>query len=124
MKWLHNLLKGASLTGALFVFQACYGIPQSPLYDDGGVAPMDFSLVSHKTGEPLAGIQVKVKDYGPQGFLGTTGDDGRCHVEIPYRRNHQGPYLTFEDPNGQYIAKDTSLVDLREREIVVKLDVQ
>jgi len=27
MKWLHNLLKGVSLSGALFVFQACYGAP-------------------------------------------------------------------------------------------------
>lgn len=26
-KWLHNLLKGMSLTAALFVFQACYGTP-------------------------------------------------------------------------------------------------
>ena len=28
MKWLHNLLKGISLTAALFVFQACYGTPE------------------------------------------------------------------------------------------------
>jgi len=28
MKWLHNLLKGLSLTAALFVFQACYGTPE------------------------------------------------------------------------------------------------
>ena len=28
MKWLHNLLKGMSLTAALFVFQACYGTPE------------------------------------------------------------------------------------------------
>ena len=27
MKWLRNLLKGLSLTTALFVFQACYGTP-------------------------------------------------------------------------------------------------
>ena len=27
MKWLRNILKGASLTAALFVFQACYGTP-------------------------------------------------------------------------------------------------
>ena len=27
MKWIHNLLKGMSLTAALFVFQACYGTP-------------------------------------------------------------------------------------------------
>lgn len=32
MKWLHNLLKGLSLTAALFVFQACYGTP--PGYPD------------------------------------------------------------------------------------------
>ncbi len=29
-KWFRNLLKGISLTGALFVFQACYGTPQPP----------------------------------------------------------------------------------------------
>ena len=29
MKFLHTLLKGLSLTGALFVFQACYGVPQT-----------------------------------------------------------------------------------------------
>lgn len=28
-KWLHRALKGASLTTALFVFQACYGTPPS-----------------------------------------------------------------------------------------------
>ena len=28
-KWIHRALKGASLTAALFVFQACYGTPPS-----------------------------------------------------------------------------------------------
>lgn len=27
MKWIHNLLRGLSLTAALFVFEACYGTP-------------------------------------------------------------------------------------------------
>ena len=27
MKWIRNILKGFSLTAALFVFQACYGSP-------------------------------------------------------------------------------------------------
>ena len=27
MKWIRNILKGLSLTTALFVFQACYGTP-------------------------------------------------------------------------------------------------
>ena len=29
-KWIHRALKGASLTTALFVFQACYGTPPGP----------------------------------------------------------------------------------------------
>ena len=126
MKILHNILKGASLTGALFVFQACYGMPQDSAYTEGGLAPMSFSLVSRATGEPLEGIQVKggswKRDMDREESLGVTGEDGRCRVEIPYLRNVEGPYLRFEDPNGRFAAKDTSLADLRDRDIVIKLD--
>ena len=121
MKWLHNLLKGMSLTGALFVFQACYGIPQGPL-DERGVAPMNFKLVSHETGLPVEGVQILVNDFGTLNLLGRTNAEGRCHVEIPYVRNEKGPFLTFEDPQGFYQPKDTSLADLRERDIIVKLE--
>ena len=120
MKWLHNLLKGASLTGALFVFQACYGMPRPAIMEENGLAPMSFSLVSHDTGEPLEGITIEAK-YASNP-LGTTDAEGRCRVEIPYYRNEVGPYLTFKDPSGAYAAKDTTLADLREREIVVKLE--
>lgn len=123
MKWLHNILKGASLTGALFVFQACYGIPQGPLYEDG-LAPMDFSLVSRATGMPLEGIRVLVREGEIQEPLGMTGADGRCHVQLPYFRNVEGPFLTFEDPQGYYASKDTTLADLRARTIEVKLDIR
>ncbi len=33
-KWLHRALKGASLTTALFVFQACYGTPPGPYLEE------------------------------------------------------------------------------------------
>ena len=126
MKILHNLLKGASLTGALFVFQACYGMPQDSAYTEGGLAPMSFSLVSRATGEPLEGIQVKggswKGDMDGEDALGITGADGRCRVEIPYLRHVEGPYLRFVDPSGQFAAKDTTLADLRDRDIVIKLD--
>ena len=121
MKWLHNLLKGVSLTGALFVFQACYGIKQGPLYEDG-VAPMNFRMVSHKTGLPVEGVRVLVNDWGSLRIIGQSDADGRCHVEIPYVRNEKGPFLTFEDPQGFFQPKDTTLADLRDREIVIKLD--
>ena len=123
MKWLHNLLKGASLTTALFIFQACYGIPQPALYVEDGTAPMSFSLVSRKTGEPLQGIQIKgcaVQGYGYTD-LGVTGEDGRCSVDIPYNRNQEGPFLHFEDPQGRVAAKDTTLADLRKREILIQM---
>ena len=121
MKWLHNLLKGVSLSGALFVFQACYGIPQGPLYEDG-LAPMTFKLISHETGLPVEGVHILVNEYGSLRLLGQTAADGRCHVEIPYVRNEKGPFLTFEDPQGFYQPKDTTLADLRERDIIVKLE--
>ena len=126
MKFLHHLLKGASLTGALFVFQACYGMPQTPLMAEGGEAPMTFSLVSHKTGEPLEGIRIKggtwKQDMERENVLGITDANGRCRVGIPYYRNQEGPFLRFEDPQGAFVVKDTTLADLRDREIVIKLD--
>ena len=125
MKWLHNLLKGASLTGALFAFQACYGIAEPPLFEEGGEAPMSFSLVSKSTGEPLEGIRISASEsvsYGMRTELGVTGTDGKCKVTIPYRRNVEGPFIVFEDPQGQYSVRDTTLADLRERDIVVKMD--
>ena len=33
-KWIHHALKGASLTTALFVFQACYGTPPGPYMEE------------------------------------------------------------------------------------------
>ena len=97
MKWLRNLLKGASLTGALFAFQACYGIRYSP-FDDGGEAPMSFTVVSHRSGDPIAGIRIFGEAYknGYSQELGVSGDDGRCSVRIPYVKNQIGPYLHFE----------------------------
>lgn len=122
MKIFRNLLKASTLTTALFIFQACYGTPQDPLYFDDGYAPMTFVMES-TDGAPLEGIQVRVKS-GEESFydLGVTDAAGRCKVDIPYKRNDvDSPYLRFQDPNGNYFYKDTTLADLREREIVVKL---
>jgi len=125
MKILHRLLKGVSLTGALFVFQACYGTVRPPLYE-AGQAPMTFSLVSHEDGKPLEGIRIQGSEFTGQYSslrdLGVTGADGSCQVTIPYVRNQEGPFLRFEDPEGAYAPKDTTLADLRNRTIVIKLD--
>ena len=124
MKLFRNLLKGLSLTSALFVVQACYGTPQPSMFGEGGEAPMSFSLVANDTGEPLEGISIigNRVDGENQYQLGVTGADGKCQTVSPYMRNIEGPNLKFEDPEGKYSAKDTTLTDLREREILIKLD--
>ena len=127
MKILHNILKGVSLTGALFVFQACYGVPQ-PLIHESGEAPMSFTLLSKDTGQPLKGIQIYGRVWNstqnPQtpGLLGETDASGKCRVSIPYVMDVEGPYLRFEDPGNVYSVKDTLITDLRERDIVIKLN--
>jgi len=122
MKWLHKLLKGASLTTALFIFQACYGVPQPALHEYGEAA-MSFSIMSKSTGKPLEGIVISGSERsgGYYHELGVTGPDGRCSLKIPYARNFEGPFLRFEDPSGVMAPKDTSLADLREREIVISM---
>lgn len=123
MKWLHNLLRGISLTGALFVFQACYGTPQDP-FDERGTADLTFSVISAETGVPLPGIHIlvrqseRMKDWLEYGM---TGEDGRAMLHIPYERNAKGPFVRFQDQNGQLATKDTVFYDLQPREIVIKM---
>ena len=125
MKLLHKILKGISLTGVLFVFQACYGEPYDPLLREGGQAPMSFTLVCGQDGKPIKGVKIYASpwktDDGKQ-IIGTTGADGKCSVSIPYLRNVEGPFVRFEDTGGVYAVKDTTLADLRERDILVKMD--
>ena len=121
MKWLHHLLKGASLTTALVVFQACYGVPQDPLYEAEGTAPMSFTVVSSESGEPLWGVRIegmRDKYEGDYQVLGMTDAQGKCKVSIPYLRNQTGPYLRFWYG---HVWKDTTLADLRERDIMIKM---
>ena len=120
MKLFRNILKGSTLATALFIYQACYGIPQGPLYEYG-MAPMSFSIISASDGQPISGIKIGVKSDGGMQEIGVTGDDGRCKVDIPYFRNALGPYLSFYAPDGRFADKDTMLADLREREIVIKM---
>ena len=53
MKWIRRLLKGISLTAAMFVFQACYG-PMDDYYD----TRVTFRVVSADTGEPIQGVEI------------------------------------------------------------------
>ncbi len=56
-KIIRNILKGVSLTGALFVFQACYGTPQAldsvPFEDDEVMAVDTLSSDDVIAAEPV-----------------------------------------------------------------------
>ena len=56
MKWLHHLLRGVSLTAALFVFQACYGSPQIPKPEEMELDPVEVR--SDVASEEEAGTEV------------------------------------------------------------------
>ena len=85
---------------------------------------MSFSLVAEDTGEPLEGIVISANRVEGQNKyeLGITDADGKCRTTIPYMRNLEGPFLKFEDPEGKYSAKDTVIADLRDREILIRLE--
>ena len=60
-KWIHHALKGASLTTALFVFQACYGTPPGPYMEE--METTDVELVEDAPAAEADG-EVVLEDAG------------------------------------------------------------
>ena len=60
-KWIHHALKGASLTTALFVFQACYGTPPGPYMEE--METTDVELVEEVPAAEADG-EVVLEDAG------------------------------------------------------------
>ena len=121
MKWLHNLLKGLSLTTALFIFQACYGTPEGMDF-----VYMSFKVVAADTGEPMEGVRVRARVQGyngpdwSSGFL--TGHDGEAGVPVMRREGDAtDPEFRFEAADDTYLVKDTTISDLKPRLIEIQL---
>ena len=58
-KLFRNILKGCSLTAALFVFEACYGTPPVERYPlEEGEETTDTKSVDEATGEAVASLDV------------------------------------------------------------------
>lgn len=73
-KWIHRILKGASLTGALFVFQACYGTPPWPDYP---VDPESENMAAVALEPDYAELpEALVPEDGPE-----TGEEGSAAEE-------------------------------------------
>jgi hypothetical protein len=104
--WFRNLLRGMSLTSALFVFQACYGTDQDFRTD----VFIDGQVKSSATGDPVKGIKVSVPDKMQYQF---TDAEGKFSFYTEIADSYS---IKFEDTdsilNGTYISKDTLLTGI------------
>ena len=102
---IRTFIGGLSFTTALFVFQACYGMPQD-MQDDVFI---EGKVVSVATGMPVKGIKVESKLYE---HFGITDSLGKFAFYTPWTDSLR---LTIEDTDpdsdGAYLSKDTVLVD-------------
>jgi hypothetical protein len=104
-KHIRALVGGLSFTTALFVFQACYGMPQDMEHD----TLLEGKVVSRTSGLPVKGIKVE-SDF-EKNFVITNelGEFSFYTLRAPSLK------LTIidTDPNadGDYLSKDTTLVD-------------
>ena len=108
MKWLHNLLKGLSLTTALFIFQACYGTPEGLLDEQ-----MFFKVVEAGTDNPVEGamISFRVRPGEAQWRLcGQTDVNGEATVWVRDALNDV-PEFRFDATEKDYHVKDTVIAD-------------
>ena len=119
MKWLHNLLKGLSLTTALFIFQACYGTPEW-LPDN----TLPFKVVAADTGEPLEGARISSRVQAADNLdwisCGVTNEYGEALVFFG-TMDGADPQFRIWAPGTEYLVKDTVLTDLRYHDVVISL---
>ena len=132
MGFFRNFLKGASLTTALFIFQACYGTgPDWP-----GESSVFFKVVSATDGAPIkdVGIYTRIYNSGNQnwnlcGYTDASGmsrvmvlrDAGGVEKVVEGVVSGQTPEFRFADENGMYAIKDTVITDLYKGNIEIKL---
>lgn len=90
-----------SFSSSLFVFQACYGVPQ----DYGLEVSIQGLVKSKETNLPIQGIKVSVENRPQYEF---TDNKGKFNI---YTSRDASYKVKFEDvdsnENGSYISKDT-----------------
>ena len=120
MGFFRNFLKGASLTTALFIFQACYGTPS--WLDETDVS---FKVVSAEDNSPIKDVSIYTRVYQSENLdwilRGCTDDEGIANVMVGIVEG-RSPQLRFEAEGNQYAVKDTVIADLsHSRLIEIKL---
>lgn len=111
-KQIRLLIGGLSFTSALFIFQACYGMPhdwQDDVFIQGKV-------ISSTTSLPVKGIKVESELHE---HYGITDSQGEFAFYTPW---NQFLKLIIEDTDpetdGSYISKDTVLTNPAQEEFL------
>ena len=101
--WVRGMIGGLSFTSALFIFQACYGMPQDMMDD----ILLEGKVTSLTTGLPVEGIRVSVENFGN---YANTNSKGQFSFYTP---GDSHLLLIFEDidpeAHGNFARKDTVL---------------
>ena len=113
MKLLHNILRGSTLATALFIFQACYGMPQDysePFYYEATVK------VTDSNGKALEGVSVSVRNALMTEFAdhASSAADGTLEIYASVPKDNPSLELRFEAEG--YAVKDTSIENVTDTE--------
>jgi len=116
-KQLKLLIGGLSFTSALFIFQACYGMPQDMQND----VFIHGKVISSSTKQALNGIKVESELHQHYGITNSQGEFG---FYTPWIESLK---LTIEDTDpetdGSYLSKDTVLT-APGQEVVLNLSLE
>lgn len=111
MRLIRKILKGISLTAAMFVFQACYGTQY--YFDETNLT---FRVVSEETGEPLPDVKVETQlaendtTGGGDNYWSLccyTDSMGVADVYAITSSDLTSTKFRFTDTNSHYAVKDT-----------------
>ncbi|MDR1341884.1 MAG: carboxypeptidase-like regulatory domain-containing protein [Prevotellaceae bacterium] len=115
--WKNIFLRGACLTSATFVFQACYGGPQ----DFGLDLLVEGEVSSKNTGLPIKGIKVSVANSIQHTY---TDEKGSFSF---YTERLDSAKIQFEDTdsveNKSFTGKDT-LLSVSGDNIYLKIELE
>jgi len=119
MGFFRNLLKGASLTTALFIFQACYGTPEWLHEED-----VSFKVVSAVDNTPIENVGVYTRVYKSDNLdwllRGYTNESGVANILVGVV-DGETPEFRFETEDGSYAVKDTVIADWYKMLIEIRL---
>lgn len=89
-KYLVHILRFFSITGVLFVFQACYGTPTDLVLDQ----PIRGKVIDGQTGEPIEGVKISVNHF----LSGFSDPNGGFEVWVEKSEQYK---MVFEDTDGE-----------------------